>query len=262
LKGAIVADTISKTWESHVSSKKKRVLFVVDSDTSYLYYTGMLLQRLDYSIYTSRTAEEALDMITLAAPLLVLTEIVLPGMGGLELLRKIKQNPMTDLVPVVVYTATTDQALLHACQDGGCTALLRKPFTPDELYATIQKATEEKPRRYVRLQTCLTVLLGEEVERKHSMVDCVSALSEDGMYVSTSRPMAVGTRLPMTVFLDQAAIKVQGTVLYSFDVGSGPLHTSGMGIKFTHITSKDRLFIKDFIKRDLTQDISQNIQLK
>ena len=180
-------------------------------------------------------------------------------MSGLELLRKLKQNQKTVSVPVV-YTSSSDQALIHDCQDGGCAALLRKPFDPDDLYAVVQKATEDKPRRYIRLQTCLTVLLGDEEKQKSSMVDCVTALSEDGMYISTSKPLAVGIRLPMTVFLGHAIIKVQGTVLYSLDVGRGPLHTSGMGIKFTHITSKDRLLIKEYIQKDLTQDISQQVQ--
>ncbi|HUK99676.1 MAG TPA: response regulator, partial [Nitrospirota bacterium] len=147
-----MADTISKTWESLVSEKKRRVLFIVDGDTSYLYYTGMLLQRLNYNIYTTRMAEEALEIIKFAVPMLVLTEISLQGMDGIELLRQIKQDPRTKSVPVIVYTASTEQSLKYICQDAGCDAFLRKPFDPDELYAAVQGATEDKPRRYVRLQ--------------------------------------------------------------------------------------------------------------
>lgn len=255
-----MVDTISKTWESLVSSKKKRILFVVDGDASYLYYTGMLLQRLDYNVYTTRTAEEVLDTMEFASPLLILTETSLPGMGGIELLRKIKQNPKTKSVPVIVYTASADQSLKHACQEEGCAAFLRKPFDPDDLFAAVQKATEQTPRRYIRLRTCLSVKLGEDVERESAMVDCVTALSEDGMYVSTSKPLAVGAQTQMTVFFGNANIQVQGTVLYSFDEGSGPLHTSGMGIKFTRIRSEDRSLIKDFIEKEITGDITHNVR--
>jgi CheY-like chemotaxis protein/Tfp pilus assembly protein PilZ len=255
-----MVDTISKTWEALVSSKKKRVLFVVDGDASYLYYTGMLLQRLDYNVYTTRTAEEVLDIMEFAPPLLVLTETSLPGMDGIQLLRKIKQNPKTKSVPVVVYTASVDQSLKHACQEEGCAAFLRKPFDPDDLFATVQRATEETPRRYIRLQTCLSVKFGEDVERARAMVDCITALSEEGVYISTSKPLAVGTQIQMTIFLGNENIRMQGTVLYCFGEGSGPLHTSGMGIKFTHIKSEDRGLIKAFIEKEITQDIARSVR--
>jgi two-component system chemotaxis response regulator CheY len=255
-----MVDTISKTWDSLVSSKKKRILFVVDGDASYLYYTGMLLQRLDYNVYTTRTAEEVLDIMEFAVPLLILTEVSLPRMNGIELLRKIKQNTKTKSVPVIIYTASADLSLKHALQDEGCAAFIRKPFDPDDLFAAVQKATEDKPRRYIRLRTCLSVKLGEDTEGERAIVDCVTALSEDGMYVSTSKPMTVGTQLPITIFLGEKIMRVQGAVLYSFDVGSGPLHTSGMGIKFTHIKIEDRILIKAFVEKELTEDIAHNVQ--
>jgi len=261
-KGISVADTISKTWESLVSDKKRRVLFIVDGDASYLYYTGMLLQRLNYNIYTTRMAEEALAIMKFAVPMLVLTEISLQGMDGIELLRQIKQNPKTQSVPVIIYTASTEQSLKYICQDAGCDAFLRKPFDTDELYAAIQGAIGDKPRRYVRLQTCLSVMMGEDAKRAHVMTDCVTALSDDGMYVSTSKPMAVGTHIPLTLFLGKTHIKIQGTVLYSFDVGRGPLHTSGMGVKFTHIKNEDRMLIRAYIKKELTKVIAQNSPAK
>ncbi len=115
-----MADTISRTWESLVHNRKKRILFIVDDDPSALYYTGMLLQRLDYSVYTTRMAEEVLEIVKFAVPLLILTEVNLGGMDGITFLKRIKKDPKTASVPVIVYTASADPSLKHSCQESGC----------------------------------------------------------------------------------------------------------------------------------------------
>jgi CheY-like chemotaxis protein len=253
-----MADMIKNDLKSQLSEKKKRILFVVDGDASYLYYTSMLLQRLDYSIYTTTEAEEALEVMQLAAPRLVLTEVSLPRMSGIEFLKKIKQNPKTKDVPVIVYALSADPSLKDLCFREGCTAYLRKPIDPDELYAAIQKATEATPRQYVRLNACVKVVLGEHAAAGVSLDgECLTALSENGMYLSTTKLQATGTHLVATLFLGNATVRAEGAVLYSFHDNKGPMGTPGMGIKFTRIKPEDKALIKAFIKKELIQDIDR-----
>lgn len=251
-----MADMASKQGVSRILDRKKRILFIVDGDASALLYTGMLLQRLDYSIYTTRMAEEALDIMKVAVPSLVLTEVSLPHMSGIEFLKRIKQEPKTRSVPVIVYTSSSDPSLEDRCQREGCAAYLRKPLDLDELYAAIQKATEVAPRQYVRLNVCLKVLVGDEADAS-GRGDCVTALSENGMYMSTSRPRAMGAPLVLTLFLGNAEIRCEGVVLYSFEGGKGPVGVPGMGIKFTRMRPEDRNLVRAFVKKELTQDIAQ-----
>jgi len=91
-------------------------------------------------------------------------------------------------------------------------------------------------------------------------MDCITALSEEGIYISIFKPLPVGAQIPMTLFLGKAKVWARGTVLYSFAAGSGPLHTSGMGVKFTHIRDEDRVLIRAFIRKELTQDIAMDVQ--
>jgi CheY-like chemotaxis protein len=142
--------------------REKRLLVVVDGNNAHLYYTSMLLQRLDYNIHTANTAEDALEIVNVAHPALVLTEISLSGMDGLELLKKIKRNPQSFSVPVIVLTASKDQAVKADALQEGCAAYLQKPVEPDVLYATIQKMTESRPRQYIRLNTTLNVIVGDD----------------------------------------------------------------------------------------------------
>lgn len=244
--------------EAPTAEQKNRILFVVDGDASYLYYTGMLLQRLDYSVYTAKSAEETLEVMKFSTPLLIVTDLTLPHMSGIEFLKKIKEDPKTKALPVIVYTASPDPSLKYLCKDAGCAAFLKKPFDPDELYATVQKATEEKPRSSLRLRTCLSAILGDEHEGTRLPNSCITALSENGMYVTTPNPLRVGTQLPVTLFVGDAKITLQGIVLYSFEAGKGPLGTSGMGIKFMHVKPEHQTMLSVFIKKELTHDLTHH----
>ena len=237
------------------NGRKERLLIVVDGEASQLYYTGILLQRLAYTIYTAKTAEEALEIMSITVPSLILTELSLPKMSGMEFLRQVKRQPGTKTVPVIVYTSQMDTTQRDACQGEGCAAFLTKPIDPDTLYAAIQKVTEPTPRNFVRLAIRLKVIVGEETTRTPSPDESITALSESGMYISTSHPRKVGTRLPMTILLNNAGIRVEGNVLYSFEPGAGPLRTPGMGIKFERIQPEDLDLIRTFIKEQLTQNI-------
>jgi len=252
-----IADSSTPTWSPSEKERKKTLLILVDPDAASLYYTGILLQRLGYTIYTTKTAEEVLEIMNITVPALVVTETSLPGMSGLDLLKKIKRNPATSSVPVLVLTSSSEPLVKENCLREGCAGVLAKPVDPDALFVAIQKATEAKPRSYVRLNSCFDVMVKDEASQESlSTNDCVTALSENGMYVSTQYPRKKGALLCFTIFLGKAKIDVQGTVLYSFERGKGPLGTSGMGIKFIRIKTEDRTIIRAYIKKALTEDIS------
>jgi CheY-like chemotaxis protein len=104
-----MVETITHDSEQLIAERKKRLLIVVDGDASRLYYTGILLQRLGYNIYTTKMAEDALEIMSITLPSLVLTDVTLPAMSGLELMNRMKQNTDTQAVPVVCYTSSTEK---------------------------------------------------------------------------------------------------------------------------------------------------------
>lgn len=238
------------------SERKKRLLLIVDSDGAHLYYASILLQRLEYTIYTTKTAEEALEIMDISIPSLILADADLERMSGVEFLQQLKRNPRTNPIPVIAYSLSKDPAVGESCLREGAAAFLKKPLDAEALYAAIQKATEATPRNYVRLNTCLDVIVGSESGTDASRFDeCVTALSESGMYVSTTKTRPKGIQLPITLFLGNAVIKIVGMVLYSFDRSTGPLRTPGMGIKFVRISPADQALIRAFIEKQLTDGL-------
>jgi FixJ family two-component response regulator len=73
-------------------------------------------------------------------PLCVILDVHLPGLSGIEVQRQLRSDRVQ--VPVVFITASDDPALEHEASEAGGLRLLRKPFSSDELLATIASALQ------------------------------------------------------------------------------------------------------------------------
>ena len=243
--------------------RKKPLVLVVNADCAGQFRTSIILQRLDYHVFSVKSAEDAQLIMELTLPRLIVTEVNLPRLNGIDFLRKVKKDPRTREIPVLVYTALKDQAYRQACMEAGCAGYISQPADPNILYEAVQKATEATPRHFVRLTTSLEVIIGTEGIPGHSVrKEKITALSENGMYVNTTKPLPYGTVLPFTIFLQShsgRSIGVEGKVLYSHDGSSGDVKQPGMGVKFTIIHQSDKDVIKAYIKAKLMEGIAVNI---
>jgi len=116
-------------------------------------------------------AEDALEPMSITLPALVLTDVTLPAMSGLELMNKMKQNSDAQAVPVICCTLSSDPSVKETCLPDGGAAFLSKPADPDVLFAAIQKAAEIAPRRYTRPSVCLSVIVDNEAAADASPID-------------------------------------------------------------------------------------------
>jgi CheY-like chemotaxis protein/Tfp pilus assembly protein PilZ len=246
-------DAPKRDIEAPQLKRQKQVLLLVDADIQNRFYTDLVLQRLGYQVFSVKTGEEALVVMEMTAPLAVLTDVTLPQMSGIELLKQIKQGERSRDIPVIFCTAMRDPSLRAECSAAGAAGFLVQPADHNQLYEAVQHATEGTPRRFIRLATMLDVIVEDGSMRKEK----VTAISEHGMYVNTDQPLPRGTTVPFVLFLDRSlawGIRVEGTVLYSRS--SGAENTpAGMGVKFTQIRPDDRDQIGNFIQRTLMQGL-------
>jgi two-component system, response regulator len=108
------------------------------------------LQELDpnLAVEVARDGEEALDFLfgrgayrsRIGAPLprLILLDLKLPRMDGLEVLRAVRTNSRTSMVPVVMLTASDDPRELAQCYQLGANSCVQKPVPYQELWAALQ----------------------------------------------------------------------------------------------------------------------------
>jgi two-component system, cell cycle response regulator DivK len=124
-------------------------ILVVDDTPVNLKLTRILLVNEGYKVLTAGTAEEALELLRSFHPQLVLTDVQLPGMDGLELARRIKQDPAMHDVIVVALTAFAMTGDERKALDAGCDGYITKPIDTrtlgSRLRGYLDKRTQEPP---------------------------------------------------------------------------------------------------------------------
>jgi two-component system cell cycle response regulator DivK len=114
-------------------------ILIVDDTPVNLKLTRILLVNEGYKVLTAASAEEALELLRSFHPYLVLADIQLPGIDGLELTRRIKQNEKTRGISVVALTAFAMRGDEQRAIDAGCDGYITKPIDTRALGARIRE---------------------------------------------------------------------------------------------------------------------------
>ena len=115
--------------------KPTRVLVVDDVPEVRAVYQRLFL-RVGMEVFTAENGVRALDVIRREAPAVVVTDIDMPEMNGLELCREIRGDAALSAIAVVVLTGGGEQ---HRAVEAGCHAVLEKPWPRDLLIETVQR---------------------------------------------------------------------------------------------------------------------------
>ena len=113
-------------------------LLVVDDEALCAELLVELFSLEGFDVQVAADGESALAAIENIAPDIVLLDIGLPGVDGIEVCRTIKQNPLTRLTPVVLVTGFRGRELRIAGIDAGADDFVSKPFDADELRARVR----------------------------------------------------------------------------------------------------------------------------
>ena len=118
-------------------AKKSRIL-VVDDDPSIIFLVSNLLEDKGYEVLTAATGTIALDCAITDNPDLILLDILLPDMEGMEVCAKLRKNPVTSKIPIIFLTAYNTEDRLEEAIDMGGDDFLGKPINIIELTVRIQ----------------------------------------------------------------------------------------------------------------------------
>ena len=121
-------------------------VLVVDDDAGIRQVMRAILENEDYAIYEAQDGEVALAFCAAAHPDVVLLDLMLPGMHGLDVLRALKADPKTADARVVVVTAMGSSARPEA-EAAGADGFFAKPFSPTALIQAVEAALAASPRQ-------------------------------------------------------------------------------------------------------------------
>lgn len=122
---------------SHENPEKAASILVVDDNADMIKYIVRILEP-QYRIVTASNGHQALEKITDKLPDLILSDIMMPVMDGVQLLKQIKANPGTSSIPVMLLSARAGEESLIEGYDVGADDYLTKPFSAKELQARVK----------------------------------------------------------------------------------------------------------------------------
>jgi len=237
---------------------RKKTIMLVDDNKTFVLYLGILLKRMGFNVVSVDNGAQALKLIGQVRPDLVLLDIYMPGLSGLETLEKIRADLSICEVPVIMITGESDEKKRLECTAAGCNGFLVKPIHMDELHNYLQDfvyGSRGVRRRHMRVQTDMKVMVFKGGAARELHAD---TLSEGGVYLRTESPYTVGSEVEVTLPLgDSDTLKVNGSVIYIRgrldDRTSVP---PGMAVEFNAVTESESAAIGRLVSNQMAGDMA------
>ena len=122
----------------------KRIL-VVDDEIGALTLIGIMLERGGFEVVKAKEAEQALVVLDHDKPDLIILDVMMPGMDGIELCRVLRQRQDTVQTPVLILSARGDAKSVMSGMDAGASDYLPKPILHHDLVAKVRRMLDLDP---------------------------------------------------------------------------------------------------------------------
>lgn len=116
---------------------RKPLILIIDDDETFRSIMREILERAGYEILTSASVADAYQVMLELQPDLILTDIMMPEIDGLTLVRFLRSHPTWSGIPLIVVSARVMESDRDAARRAGADAFLEKPFTMQHLTRTI-----------------------------------------------------------------------------------------------------------------------------
>lgn len=221
-------------------------------------YVAILLRRMGYDkVIPASNGFEALKLLRLMMPDIVILDITMPQMDGVTVLRHIKGDEHTSKIPVIMASVKSDRQSHEECERLGCSGYITKPVKITALNDMLNQFITYKggkKRKFLRTTFEKNVSVTfNGITNEHRAV----SLSEGGIFIRRREPFQVGTEVQLDVPLrDETVFHLKGIVIYvkgiSGDIFKIP---PGIAIAFKDLTRDDSSQLHSCIKELLTGDI-------
>ena len=116
-----------------------QLIMTVDDSTSVRQMVAFTLRNASYDVIEAKDGVEALIKAKSTAVHLVLTDLNMPNMDGIELIRHLRADPAYRFVPIIMLTTESQGAKKQDGRNAGATGWIVKPFRPEQLLAVVKK---------------------------------------------------------------------------------------------------------------------------
>ncbi len=114
-------------------------ILVVDDEPYMIRLLQHHIERAGFRMVKATNGREALDQIRAEKPQLVIMDVMMPEMNGLEVLAEVRQQAETKDLPVIIMTANAQRFTREEAEAAGVSAFLTKPFSPTQLMVEVRR---------------------------------------------------------------------------------------------------------------------------
>lgn len=224
-------------------------ILLVDDIRNFLDLEISFLKRADCQIFTASTGAEALKIAKQERPDIILLDLVMPEMGGIETTRILKSDPELKKIPVVIVTSTNKR---EESLKAGADDFVQKPINERHLLNEIKKFVAIKEREEER------VPIGLEVKYRYMGIDRVNYsrdISNKGIFLITEKPVPIGVELELEFDLPEDGkfnrLKTKAVVVREEREEREGRIITGMGLEFRDLNEEKAKKILQFISRQM-----------
>jgi CheY-like chemotaxis protein len=182
-------------------------ILLVDDVRIFIEFERPFFERAGCVILTAATGPEALRVAREESPHIVLLDYEMPGMNGDEVCRKIKEDPATRHIPVLIVTSHREPDVMERCRNAGCTDFVTKPVTGKELLEKVVKILQIPYRVHLRTRVSMEVSVGMGSEAV-SILGYSEDISEGGMRIESLEPVETGARVRIAFAIPSSGTRV------------------------------------------------------
>ncbi len=130
---------------SKTAAPNREKVVVIEDEADILEVVQYNLSREGFRVLTSRDGEEGLATVRREAPDVVLLDLMLPGLDGIEVCRRLQADPVTAAIPIIMVTAKGEETDVVLGLAVGADDYVCKPFSPKELVARVKAVLRRGP---------------------------------------------------------------------------------------------------------------------
>jgi len=241
-----VKDVLLKT-----DIRKSQLLLVVDDSNIIRSIVEEGLSQAGFRVITAANGKDALHMISIEKPDLILCDIAMPVMDGFEFCRAVKSDVSLSTSPFVVMSTSSERGQMKRMLDMGASAYIVKPFNIDQLVFLVEKILSD---HFLLLMKEKERLDAERKGMLASITSLISALEARDAYTS-GHSEAVSQIIT-------GMIKLTGVSDYDLEIANigGQLHDIGkIGVRDSVLLKPGRLTLDEYDQIKQHPDIGRNI---
>jgi len=203
---------------------RNRPILVIDDDPQSRELVSAILGEADFEVLSAPDGASGIELARTARPAVIILDMMMPGIDGINTLQILKRDPVLKAIPVVAITASSDLTYAEKAFRAGALFFLPKPFRAASLLRVVELAAEraekdtpmQRRRRHPRHPAEISVwcFVRGDAGTTRGVVGHTGNVSLGGLSVLLPETLAPGTALRLGLGLPQGPITARGTVVW------------------------------------------------